>query len=91
MHVKTVVNNADKALQCGGEAVKNKTDPNPMQNPDGNHLVLEQQRVEFVRQMELSTPREVLEAIDKINVDSAAAPVEWPEFVAQTYGACYAS
>lgn len=51
---------------------------------------LEQQRADFVRVMEANTPREVLKAIEYVEEVTPQPVAEWPEFVTQTHGACYA-
>lgn len=51
---------------------------------------MERSREEFVRMMESLTPRQVLDAIEYVGVNTVPATSEWPEFVVQTHGACYA-
>jgi len=51
----------------------------------------EQQRADFVKMMEAITPREVLDSIRSVDAGLFPATSEWPEFITQTHGACYAS
>jgi hypothetical protein len=65
--------------------------PPKMQNQTTIQGELEQKRADFVKMMEEITPREVLDSIRSVDAGLSSAPSEWPEFITQTHGACYAS
>jgi hypothetical protein len=75
-----------------GDGIRNSMQPPPkMQDQPETQGELEQKRADFVRMMEEITPRAVLDAIEHVKAISPPEASEWPEFITQTYGACYAS